>query len=281
VLTITGTLAGCGGSVLIRHDDLTYRDGIAHFQRTRRLVEASLAPDEDQAMFLEAEGFYRYRFEPPGRSAISYLAQGAASVVSLPVLDSLAGALDLFSLRLRTADAAVQLWETLLVRDPVTTLRPLALYRLGWAYRNALGSGFPSGADAAFDALIVKYPASDLARLAADARRVPWKSQSAATAWSVVPGLGQFYTGHYASGALRLTIAAAAAAAIIVPTVLAYERGSNLSLSHDWPLFVIAGAGAAVLAVDYSSSYQDARATAIELNERAEAAFEARHPGAP
>ncbi|HEX4422810.1 MAG TPA: hypothetical protein VH165_33070 [Kofleriaceae bacterium] len=278
---VVAGLAGCGQSPLIRRDDDTYRRSIEHFQRTRQLIAASLAPDEDQAIFEQAEGVFRYRFEPPGRSAGAYLVQATASFIDLPVLEAVAGALDLYSLRLRANDAAVQLWETLLDRAPATPLRPLTLYRLGWAYRNAIAPGLPRSSALAFDELAAKFPGSALAALAAEARRLPYKSQGAATAWSIVPGLGQMYTGHYASGAVRLAIAAAAATAIIVPGVRAYQRGSDFSLRHDWPLIAVAVAGAAVLAIDYSSSYQDALATALEHNERAEAAFEASHPTAP
>jgi hypothetical protein len=274
-------VAGCSHSVLIHRDDASYRRAIDHLQRTRKLVAASLAPDEDQAIFLQAEGFFRYRFASPGRSVGSYLAQGTAAIINLPVLDSLAGSLDLYSLRVRTNDAAVQLWETLLVRDPSTTLRPLALYRLGWAYRSSIASGFPGSSERAFGELTAKYAGSPLAALAVEARNLPWKSQASATAWSIVPGLGQMYAGEVGNGAVRLSIALAAAAMIIVPSVLAYERGSDLSFEHDWPLIVIAVAGASTLAIDYSTSFQDAQRAVLEFNERQEAAFEDRRPEAP
>jgi hypothetical protein len=281
VLALVLVAGGCGHSVLIQRDDLTYRRAIDHFQRTRQLVAASLAPDDDQAIFLQAEGFFRYRFAPPGRSFGSYVAQATASIIDLPVLDSLAGSLDLYSLRVRTNDAAVQLWETLLERDPSSPLRPLTLYRLGWAYRNSIASGFPGSSERAFDELTSKYPDSPLAPLAAEAKQVAWKSQGSATAWSIVPGLGQMYAGEVGNGAVRLTIALAAAAMIVVPGVLAYERGSELSWREDWPLLVVGVAGASVLAIDYSSSYQDAQRAVLELNERQEATFEDRRPAAP
>src|SRR5258708_7680781 len=100
---------GCSRSVLIHRDDLTYRRALDHFKRTRQLVAASLAPEDDQAIFTQAEGLFRYRFAPPGRSASSYIAQFTASIIDLPVLDSLAGSLDLDSLRLRTSDGPVPL----------------------------------------------------------------------------------------------------------------------------------------------------------------------------
>jgi hypothetical protein len=280
-LVLAVVLGGCGQSVLIHRSDPSYRRAIEHLQRTRQLVTESLAPDDDQAIFLQAEGFFRYRFAPPGKSFGSYLAQATASIIDLPVLESLAGSLDLYSLRIRTNDGAVQLWETLLARNPSTPLRPLTLYRLGWAYRKSIASGFPGSSEMAFDQLITKQPGSPLAPIAAQAKQVPWKSQARATAWSIVPGLGQIYAGESASGAIRLSIAVAAATAVIVPSILALQRGSDLTFRHDWPLLMLGVAGASALAIDYSSSYQDAQRAVVDFNERSEAEFEDRHPAAP
>jgi hypothetical protein len=280
-LVLAAVLGGCGQSVLIHKSDPSYRRAIEHLQHTRQLVTESLAPDDDQAIFLQAESFFRYRFAPPGKSFGSYLAQATASIIDLPVLDSLAGSLDLYSLRIRTNDGAVQLWETLLARNPSTPLRPLTLYRLGWAYRKSIASGFPGSSEMAFDELITKQPGSSLAPIAAQAKRVPWKSQASATAWSIVPGLGQIYAGESASGAIRLSIAVAAATAVIVPSVLALQRGSELSFRQDWPLLMVGVVGASALAIDYSSSYQDAQRAVVDFNERREAEFEDSHPTAP
>lgn len=280
-LVVLLAVAGCGRSVLIRSGDATYRRALDHYKRTRQLVAESLAPDDDQAMFLQAEGLFRYRFAPPPRSASSYFAEGAASIIDLPVLESVAGALDLYGLRLKTYDGAIQVWETLLARDPATPLRPLTLYRLGWAYRNSLASGLPGSSDDAFDDLVVKDPKSPLVPLAVEARGVEWRSLGSATAWSLVPGLGQIYAGETANGLVRLAIALAAATAVIVPGVIAYQRRNDLGWSHDWPLLAVGIGGAVALAIDYSSSYQDAIRAALEFNEQAEAAFEDRHPTAP
>lgn len=280
-LAIASLLASCGQSALIRGDDAVYRRALDRLKRSRQLVAGSLAPEDDQVIFLQAEGLFRYRFAPPGKSFGSYLAQTAASAIDLPVLDSLAGALDLYSLRLRTNDGAVQLWETLLARSPTTPLRPLALYRLGWAYRNSLASGLPGTSDLAFDELIAKHASSALAPLAVLARRVPWKSPATATAWSIVPGLGQIYAGETRNGIVRLSIALAATSMIAVPAALAYERRGELSWGHDWPLLVTGIAGAIILTSDYSSSYQDALRAALDYNERSEAQFEDQHPTAP
>jgi hypothetical protein len=231
-------------------------------------------------MFLQAESMFRYRFAPPGKSFAAYAAQAAASAIDLPVLDSFAGALDLYSLRIRSDDGAVHIWETLLARHPTTPLRPLVLYRLGWAYRSSLASGLPGSTELAFDELATRTD-SPLAPLAAEAVRVPWKSQGTATALSIVPGLGQIYTGETGNGAVRLAVALAAATAVIVPSALAYERRRDLSLRRDWPLLTTGIAGAIILTIDYSSSYQDALRAVVMYNEAREAEFEDRHPTAP
>ncbi len=274
-------VAGCCRSVLIRRDDAIYRRAIDHYKRTRQLVAQSLAPDDDQVIFMQAESLFRYRFAPPGRGVASLAAQAGASLIDLPVLEAFAGSLDLYSLRQKTNDGAVQLWETLLDRAPASPLRPLALYRLGWAYRNTIASGFPGSSDGAFDELISSQPPSPYAALARDARKVHWKSPGAATAWSIVPGLGQMYVGEHGSGAIRLSVALASAAMVIVPAVLAYQQRSELTWGHDWPLLATGIAGATILAIDYSVSYEDALRGVLDYNERREAEFEDAHPDAP
>jgi hypothetical protein len=274
-------LAACSHQVLIRSDDTTYRRAIAHYQHTRQLVAESLASDDEQTMFLQAEAMFRYRFEPPGTGFASYLAQAGASLIDLPVLESLAGSLDLYSIRQRMGDAAVQIWETLLASDPKSPLVPLALYRLGWAYRNTLVSGLPGSSDDAFDALATKYAQSPLAPLAKSAKQTDWKSEGAATAWSIVPGLGQMYAGEYRNGAVRLSIALASAAMLVVPIVIASRQNEDLTWRNDWPLLLTSIAGATILTIDYSNSYQDALRAVLEYNERSEHAFEDAHPEAP
>jgi hypothetical protein len=197
------------------------------------------------------------------------------------VLDSFAAALDLYSLRLKTYDGAIQLWETLLARDPSTPLRPLALYRLGWAYRTSLASGLPRGSDPAFDEILARHAASPLAPLAAEARRAPWKSQGTATAWPLLPGAGQIYAGELRNGAVRLAIAAVAAGMVVVLSVIVYERRDDLAWRHDWPLLVTGIVNAILVTTDYSSSYQDALRAVLEDNERSEVEFEDHHPDAP
>jgi hypothetical protein len=243
-------------------------------------VAASVASDEDQAIFMQAESLFRYRFSPPPRGFASFVAEAGASIIDLPVLESLAGSLDLFSLRQKMNDGAVQLWETLLERSPSTPLRSLAMYRLGWAYRNTLASGFPRSSDDAFDELAANH-SDPLGVVASDAKRVHWKSQRSATAWSIVPGLGQMYAGEYRNGTVRLLIALAAVSMVVVPSVIAYQRRGDLTWSRDWPLLVTGIAGATILTLDYSNSYNDALRAVLEYNERREAEFEDRHADAP
>lgn len=272
-------LAACSHSLMIPRSDDTYRRALEHYRHTRQLVAASFAPDDDQAMFMQAESLFRYRFTPR-RSTGAVFAELAASATDLPMLEAVAGSLDLFALRLKTNDGAIQIWETMLERDPATPLRALALYRLGWAYRNHIVTGFVGSSDVVFDALVNSYPGSELAALGAAAKQVPYKSPTTAGAWSVLPGAGQIYAGEVRNGAIRLAIAAAAATAVIVPAVIAYER-NDLDVSDDWPLLVSGIVGATVLAVDYTNSYQDALRAVLEYNERTERGFEDAHPGAP
>jgi hypothetical protein len=261
----------------------------ATFARAQRRLEAAVAavdaaapPPDERALFLQAEAFHRYRFAFASRGGLAYAGEIAAAVTDFPALQSFAGGFDVLELRLRANDAAVQLWETLLIRHPNTPLRPLTLYRLGWAYRSASISGLPraSGNDA-FDALVAEAPGTRLADLAREARLVPAKSKRAAAAWSLVPGLGQFYVGEKLSGAVRLGIGLASLAAIAVPVYVGYQRRDSLTWSRDWPLLATGVAGLVVLSIDYTASYEDAMRGVVEHNERAEDAFEDAHPDAP
>jgi hypothetical protein len=79
----------------------------------------------------------------------------------------------------------------------------------------------------------------------------------------------------------RASVALAAAAMIITPVVIAYQRSDQLSWSHDWPLLAISLSGLFVLNIDYTTSYQDALRGVVQYNERQEEAFERAHPNAP
>jgi hypothetical protein len=277
-------VAGCGGNVLVRRDDRTFAHALERLAHTEAEVQASAATAEEKTMFLQAESLYRYRFDPPGRSLGNYLAQTLAVASEFAPLQALATSAGMFELRLRTHDGAVQLWETLLDRHPSTALRPLALYRLGWAYRSVNVSGFPRSGEAAFDEVVASAPVSPLAALAREARAVPWKSQDEATELSVIPGLGQIYAGEYGNGVVRLAAAVACAALIVVPAYLLYHNvheRDRLVFSKDWPYVATPFVGIILLNVAYTTAYQDALRAAVEFNERQETAFEARHPDGP
>lgn len=228
-----------------------------------------------------AETFYRYRFDVPRPKLKAYLAQTAAVVTELPAFQELSAALDIAYLRIKSYDGAAQLWESLLAAYPDTPLRPLALYRLGWAYRSTSAAGLPRDSDAAFLDLVRTQPETELGRLAQAARQTPWKSQDALMAYSLFPGLPQLYLGEYAEGSLRVGIGLASMAALVVPTVLAIQRGGALSFADDWPLLLTASVGLLVLTVDYAGSYQEGVHSVVQHNERQEERFERSHPSAP
>lgn len=220
----TATLAVCACTAPgtnVPREDKVFASALQRYQRTRVLVDKDVAAVAEAPMFMIAEGLYRYQLQFPPRGFGVYAAQAAAVALELPALQAVAGSLDLFALRLKSTDGAVQIWESLLQWYPHTTLAPLTLYRLGWAYRNASASGFPreSGKEA-FDELVLKYPQSALVPLALQANQIPWKSTEAATAWSAIPGLGQMYVGEYGNGGVRLAIALTAAAMIVTPVVI-------------------------------------------------------------
>jgi hypothetical protein len=274
--------AGCSSTLLVGSGDATFRDAQQRLARTAELVESSGAPPGERWLFMQAESLYRYRFELPGHSGWSYLAEATAALTDFPAFQALAGALDLGHLRLRSYDGAVQLWESLLREHPRTALRPLALYRLGWAYRSSGASGFPrASGDEAFAELLAQTPALPLADLARSAQQTPWKSKSRATELSLIPGLGQIYVGQVASGVSRLGIALAALAMVLTPAVVAYQRRDDLGWRRDWPLLAIGIGGLVILSIDYTRAYEDAERGVVLFNERAEGAFARRHPTAP
>lgn len=282
-LVAAAFMGGCSASsVLVHPDDPTFAQAQQRMDRTITVVEEIKPPPAERALFLQAESFYRYRFEPPAHSPKSFLAQAGAAITDFPALQSFAGSLDLLDLRLRASDSAIQLWETLLVRYPHTTLRPLTLYRLGWAYRNVSIEGLPrQSPDEAFDELIKEEPNSPFALLAQDAKAVPWKSKAKAATRSLVPGLGQIYVDETRNGLTRLAVAVAAAVAVVAPIYIAAQRGSDLAWNRDWPFLATGLGGLIVLNFDYASSYEDAMRGVVEWNERAEAAFNHAHSEAP
>ena len=129
-------------------------------------------------------------------------------------------------------------------RYPAGALRPLVLYRLGWAYRSTEAAGLPrKSGNEAFAQLRRECPGSPLSALAAEAHGLDWKSKDAATGWSVVPGLGQMYAGAYGQGSVHLLVALAAATMMVAPVVVAYERRHDLTWGDDWPLLVVGVGG--------------------------------------
>ncbi len=273
---------GCGTSVVIRPDDPVFARAEARLTRTVARLQAAGAPADQTTVMAQAEGFYRYRFAQPPRGFVSYAAEFAASAIEIPALQAMSGALDIYELRLRAPDAAVQLWESYLARYPHGAFRSLALYRLGWAYRSTGAAGLPrTSGDQAFAQLQREDPTSSLASLAASAGSLHWKSKDAASGWSVVPGLGQMYLGRYGAGVGYLSVAMAATAMIVAPLAVGYERRNDLSWGHDWPLLALGVGGLLLLSLDYTAAYQDAVARVVQWNERVEDAFEETHPDAP
>ena len=250
IVTTMAAACGCTTSALIRPDDPVFARATTRMERTITEVEATGGASAERSLFLQAEAFYRYRFEPPRRGGTSFLAEAAAAITDFPALQSLAGSLDLVDLRLRSADGAVQLWETLLQRYPNSPLRPLTLYRLGWAYRNVGAAGLPrESGDEAFKELLRAGTPAPIAAILPAARATPSKSKGTAARWSLIPGLGQFYVGEPVNGSVRLAMALAATAAIVTPAVIGFERGSDLTFKHDWPLLA---RGLVVLSIDYT-----------------------------
>jgi hypothetical protein len=273
-------VVGCTPSAVIRPDDATFARATDRLRQSARHLDTEAAleaprrdePTPDEALFLQAESFYRYRFEMRPPTAGSFAAQAAAAFVEFSPLSVLAASEGINDVRLQTYNAAAQLYETLLLRYPDSKLRPLALWRLGWTYRNVSLSGFPRDADHA----LAELKDTPFAGVAEEARRVPYKSQDAALAWSILPGAGQMYVGRWGNGMLRLGIATGFAAAAIVPIVLQVKDAE-----FDWRSTLVSVLGFVGLQVTYTSSYQDAQRSALEFNERQEAAFEASHPQAP
>src|SRR6478735_5383731 len=89
VLVAVGALAaGCGHSTLIRRDDPVLDDSQRHLVKTAAAVEALAAPPAERLLFMQAEGFYRYRFQAPPRSAASTVAVIAAAITDVPAFQA-------------------------------------------------------------------------------------------------------------------------------------------------------------------------------------------------
>lgn len=283
LLILALLLPGCSGSsILIRADDATFVEAQSRMTRMAARVNELNPPRAERTLFLQGESFYQYRFNPPPRNTKSFLAEAAAAMTDFPAFQALAGSLSLLDIRIRASDSAIQLWESLLLNYPKTQLRPLTLYRLGWAYRNVSVEGAPrESPDEAFDDLIKESGGTPLASLAQEAKSIDWKSKRTAASRSLIPGLGQIYVGETGSGIVRMGVAAIAVAAIVIPILIARRRSADLNLKHDWPLMATGFGGLVLLSLDYTSSYEDAMRGVVQWNERAENDFNRTHPSAP
>lgn len=277
ILIISLVSSSCSTtSMLIQQDDNTFSKAQTHLQEMKKEIEKLDPPSTEANIFMQAEGFYQYRFTPPPKSSAKYLAEAASAITDFPGFQSLAGSLDMVDLRFRAPDSAVQLWETLLQEHPNTVLKPITLYELGWAYRNVGAQGFPRSSDEVFNALIQEKPNSNWAILAKDAKKVPYKTKEEASFQSIIPGMGQIYLDENQSGFTRMGIALAGLIALVVPVYNA-SQGHHTSLAST----ALGLGGLITLSFDFTNSYEDAVHGVVQWNERAESEFQHRHPTAP
>jgi len=276
-LLLVGSASCASESVLIPPHDALFQHAQERLAHTEQVVAALKPSDEERRLFMQAESFHQYRFSPTKKSTAKYLAEAASAVTDFPGFQSLAGSLDMADLRFRAPDSAVQLWESLLQTHPHSTLKPLTLYRLGWAYRNVGAQGLPHDSPRQpLNALVRAYPHSSWATWANRAKEVPYKTKDEAGFYSLIPGMGQVYLGETESGFTRLGVAVASLVAIAVPAYAA-TQGHRIST---WSTALGLG-GLVVLSFDFTNSYEDAMHGVVLWNERAERAFQQRYPDAP
>jgi hypothetical protein len=262
--------SACASSPLIRPGDTEFLRAQDRLAATQQRVLALVGPGPESASFLQAESLYRDRFALRLHGAGSYVAQAAAAAIDFGPLSVLAAGNGMADFRLMGYDGAAQLYEAQLARFPQGKLAPLAQYRLGWAYRS-VSLDWPRSSEQSFKAAETAGIA-----LAAQAAKVPWKSQETAVTLSILPGLGQIYTGETGNGVVRMALAVAFLALAVVPAVVALK-------DHDasWQRVALSTAGLVGLQVVYTTAYQDAQRAALEFNEREEAKFEDAHPESP
>jgi len=275
LLAAAGLFCACASSPLIRSDDAEFHAAQERLAATEERVQRQAASPAEAALFLQAESFYRYRWTLQLHDGRAYALQTAAAVLDFGPFSALASGNGIGDLRLQAYDGAAQLFEAHLARFPQSALAPLALWRLGWAYRAGQTEAFPRGSDAVFTELIRRDDPL-LSPLAAEARAAPWKSQDTAVALSVLPGLGQIYAGETLNGVVRMVLAAGFTALMVAPLAIAARQGSL-----GWQRLAVSTAGFIGLQVVYTTAYQDAQRAALEYDEREEAAFLAAHPSAP
>src|SRR5467141_1068569 len=80
IVTTMAAACGCTTSALIRRDDPVFARATTRMERTITEVEATGGASAERSLFLQAEAFYRYRFEPPRRGGTSFLAEAAAAL---------------------------------------------------------------------------------------------------------------------------------------------------------------------------------------------------------
>ncbi len=260
----------CTPSPLIRPGDKEFLRAQDRLTASQQRALELAGPGSESTLFLQGESFYRDRFTLRLHGAGSYVAQAAAAAIDFGPLSVLAASNGMADFRLMAYDGAAQLYEAQMTRYPAGKLAPLAQYRLGWAYRS-VSLDWPRNSEQSFAAAEKAGIA-----LATQASKVPWKSQETAVTLSILPGLGQIYTGETANGIFRMVLAAAFATLAIVPTVAALR-------THDasWQRLALATVGLVGLQVVFTTAYQDAQRAALEFNEREEAKFEDAHPDAP
>jgi tetratricopeptide (TPR) repeat protein len=283
-IVICYVLSACAPSVLIKKKDPTFDYARERFQKTANHLQAINQTDtskiekisDDQSLFLQAESYYRYRLELQDPSVRSLATKALAATTDFAPLSVWAASTEINQLRMQSYNGAAQLYEAFLERYPNSELRPLALYRLGWTYRNTSIEGFPRNEREAFEELLKNYPTSPYAPMAKEILHTPFKSQGKAAAWSLIPGAGQMYVGEWRLGAIHLSIATAfTAVAIVPPTLMVKDQ------KLDWLGLGISLAGIVGLQVSYTIAYQDAQRRAISFNEHQEMEFEYKHPDAP
>jgi hypothetical protein len=260
---------GCVPAPLLRADDPGLREGASLLARS---CPAESERAADRLRFLQAEAVYRARptLEAP-RGAWSYGLEVMAASTGLGPLSAAASQGGPLGLRLDGYNEAALLYEAFLADFPDSSLRSLALWRLGWAYRNTTASGLPRDSDAALRALAAEYPHAPEAAWVSEAQHAPWKSQRTLTWLALIPGLGQFYVGEPLNGSVRLAIGAGFGALALLPTLYL--------LRHDfrWGPALLATVGVIGFEVSVSSSFEAARRSALEFNEAEEARFETRY----
>lgn len=269
-------LSGCATSALIPKEDREHARSIHQFQNTLNVAARNgEAIDAETAGLLQAEAFYQYRLEFKRPNATSFIAQTIASAIEFAPLSVWATSSDVAQLRLQAYNGCIQLYESFLETYPDSKYKDLALYRLGWAYRNASIEGFPHNSEQVL-AMLGKDSSSALSRFADEIRAVPYKSQDAVAGWSVIPGAGQFYVGKPKKGLIYFSLATGFTAAGLLPPVFMIKQRKL-----DWVGLAISFLGFVGLQVVYTDSYEDAQKAAIEYNETREKEFEVRHPELP